>query len=266
MHEDCGAVLRKDKVRSTVNLAGMKPEAETARVQCAPEIRELGRATAKMLFGWLMQLDLRDTNITIPDAGDAPRLVRQSRITMIEDLRTMALLMASHAPDDSKAYLTAAADENNNYKGKAIRPFSKVLAGVAPFELAALIKASLIEQPRRGHSQRSSLGRAFGFADTDYMPASPAQSPFLDLLDANPEVGLDLIRTLVDAAVEHKTGRKKAGTNGSTISIDGKPRFFPWVRTCFWSRPMQAHAYSAASGLMALEAWSQERLDRGEDC
>lgn len=37
VHEDHGVVLRKDKVRSTVNLAGMKSEAETARVQCAPE-------------------------------------------------------------------------------------------------------------------------------------------------------------------------------------------------------------------------------------
>lgn len=37
VHEDHGAILRKDKVRSTVNLVGMKPEAETARVQCPPE-------------------------------------------------------------------------------------------------------------------------------------------------------------------------------------------------------------------------------------
>lgn len=37
VHEDHGTVLRKDKVRSTVNLAGMKPEAKTARVQCPPE-------------------------------------------------------------------------------------------------------------------------------------------------------------------------------------------------------------------------------------
>jgi hypothetical protein len=37
MYEDNSAVLRKNKVRSTVNLAGMKPEAETARVQCPPE-------------------------------------------------------------------------------------------------------------------------------------------------------------------------------------------------------------------------------------
>ena len=98
----------------------------------------------------------------------------------------MALLLASHAPDDAKAYLTAAADENDHYKVKAIRPFSKALASVAPIELAALIEASLIEQPRRGRSRRDTMDRAFGFADTDYMPASPAQPPFLDLLDANP--------------------------------------------------------------------------------
>ena len=37
VHEHDGAVLRKDKVRPTVNLAGMKPEAETVRMQCPPE-------------------------------------------------------------------------------------------------------------------------------------------------------------------------------------------------------------------------------------
>lgn len=228
-------------------------------------VRELGRATAKMLFGWLMQLDLRDTNITIPGAADAPRLERQSRTTMIEDLRTMALLMASHAPEDTKAYLTAIANENDHYKVKAMRPFSKALASVAPNELAALITSSLIEQPRRGRSRRDSLNGAFGFADTDYMPVSPAQPPFLDLLDADPEIGLGLIRTLVDAAVEHRADGVKSGTDGFTIVFDGKPRFFPWVQTYYWSRSSQAQEYAASSGLMALEAWSHERLERGED-
>jgi hypothetical protein len=37
VHEYRSAVLRKNKVRSTVNLAGMKPKAETARMQCPPE-------------------------------------------------------------------------------------------------------------------------------------------------------------------------------------------------------------------------------------
>ncbi|RMD85576.1 MAG: hypothetical protein D6815_01545, partial [Candidatus Dadabacteria bacterium] len=226
---------------------------------------QIGRATAKMLFGWLMQLDLRDTSITIPGATDAPALERQSRTTMIEDLRTMALLMASHAPDDTRAYLTAIAKENDHYKVKAIRPFSKSLANVAPSELAALIKSSLIEERSSGRSRRVSLTGAFGFADTDYMPESPAQPPFLDLLDADPEVGLDLIRTLVDVAAEHYKDGRKAGTDGFTVVIDGKTRFFPWVETYFWSRPGQSREYSVTSGLMALEAWSHERLERGED-
>ena len=226
---------------------------------------ELGRPTAKMLFGWLMQLDLRDASITIPGVGAAPWQERQARTTMIEDLRNLALLIASHALDDTKAYLTAIAKEDDHYKVKAIRPFSKTLASATPNELAALIKASLIEQPRRGQSRRESLHGAFGFADTDYMPVSPAQPPFLDLLDSYHEIGLDLIRSLVDEAVEHRADGAKAGTDGFTIVFDGKPRFFPWVQTYYWSRSSQAQEYAASSGLMALEAWSHERLERGED-
>lgn len=228
-------------------------------------IPELGQLTAKMLFGWLMQLDLRASTITIPGAQDTPWTERSSRATMIEDLRNMALLSASHAPEDTKAYLSAIAKENDHYKVKAIRPFSKALASVAPNELAALITFSLIEQPGRGRSRRDSLNGAFGFADADYMPVSPAQPPFLDLLDADPEIGLGLIRTLVDAAVAHRVDGVKAGTDGFTIVFVGKPRFFPWVQTYYWSRSSQAQEYAASSGLMALEVWSQERLDRGED-
>lgn len=228
-------------------------------------IPELGQLTAKMLFGWLMQLDLRASTVAIPGAQDTPWAERSTRTTMIEDLRNMALLSASHAPDDTRAYLTAIAKENDHYKVKAIRPFSRALASLAPNELAALITSSLIEQPRRGQSRQDSLNGAFGFADTDYMPVSPAQPPFLDLLDADPEIGLGLIRALVDAAVAHRADGVKAETDGFTIVFDGKPRFFPWVQTYYWSRSSQAQEYSASSGLMALEAWSQERLDRGED-
>ena len=228
-------------------------------------VRELGQPTAKMLFDWLMQLNLRKSTITIPSAAAAPWHERQARTTMIEDLQNMALLVAPHAPDATKAYLTAIAKEDDHYKVKAIRPFSKTLASVAPNELAMLIKSSLIEQSCRRQSRGDSLHGAFGFADADYMPASPAQPPFLDLLDADPEIGLDLIRTLVDAAVEHHADGVKAGTDGFTIVFDGKPRFFPWVQTYYWSRSRQAREYAASSGLMALEAWSHERLEKGED-
>lgn len=228
-------------------------------------LRELGQATARMLFGWLMQLDLRKTAITIPTAEDAPRLDGEARRTMIEDLRTMTLLIAVHAPEAAKAYLTAATAENDHYKTKAIRPLSTTLAGIAPVEIAALIEAQLIEKAPRGRSRRDAMSRAFGFADSDYMPASPAQPPFLDLLTADAEVGLGLIRKLVDAALAFRTDGRTDDTDGYTIVIDGKPRFFPWVRTYFWSRQMQAPESAVGSALMALEAWSHERLDRGDE-
>jgi hypothetical protein len=41
VYEDHSAMLWKNKVRPSVNLAGMKPEAKTVRVQCLPE-NELG--------------------------------------------------------------------------------------------------------------------------------------------------------------------------------------------------------------------------------
>lgn len=231
----------------------------------AMTISAYGQAAAGMLFDWLLQLDVRETVIAIPSPPDAPRIPSEARSRMIEDLRSMTLVLAANAPEKAKTYLRAVAGENDTYKVKAIRPFSKALASVAPAELAALIEASLIEKPRKGRSRRESRGRVFGFADSDYMPASPAQPPFLELLDADPQIGLALIRTLVAAAVDRHADGKATETNGFTIVVDGTPRFFPWVQTYFWSRQFQAPESSVGSALKALEAWSHERIERGED-
>jgi hypothetical protein len=231
----------------------------------AVTISAYGRAAAGMLFAWLMQLDARATVITIPSPADAPRISGEARSRMIEDLRSTTLLLAANAPEKAKAYLRAVAGENDTYKVKAIRAFSKALASVAPAELAALIEASLIEKPSKGRPRRESMGRVFGFADRDYIPASPAQPPFLDLLDADPQIGLALIRTLVAAAVDGHADGKATETNGFTLVVDSTPRFFPWVQTYFWSRQFQAPESSVGSALKALEAWSHERIERGED-
>jgi hypothetical protein len=225
---------------------------------------QFGQMTARMLFKWLMQLDLQDTPVDIPSPSDTPKLTSHARQHMISDLRSITLMLAGNAPDETKAYLTAVAAENNPYKLKEIRAFSRMLASAAPRELAALVDASLVETPHHEESRRSLSDRALSFADTDYLPPSPAQPPFLDLLEASPEIGLALIRKLVATSVEFYARGKPTTTNGYTLVLDDKPRFFPWIETYFWARG-QAHEYSAASGLMALEAWSQERLDRGDD-
>ncbi len=182
---------------------------------------------------------------------------------MIEKLRMMALLLAEFVPDQLKAYLTEIAAERDSYKVKEIRPFSQVIAPVAPAEFADLILTSLIHKRDSRRRGSSSMDRAFTFADSDYLPPSPAQPPFFDLLEAEPAEGLKLIRTLVAEAVAHNMRGADPADDGFTVIFDTGPRFFPWTDTYFWSRE-QAHEYSMASGLKALEAWSHKRLDDGE--
>jgi len=223
----------------------------------------LAKPVVTMLFGWLRQLDVGDAAITIPVDKTAGPWDRGANSRMVEKLRTMALLLGEFAPEQLKAYLTEVAAEHDSYKVKGIRPFSQVIAPVAPAELSSLILNSLIEKrdQRRPHS--FAANRAFTFADSDFMPPSPAQPPFLDLLEAAPDVGLNLIRTLVTEALAHHVGGHEPDDDGFTLVFDEGPRLFPWTDTYLWSRD-QAPEYSVASGLKALEAWSHKRLDDGE--
>ena len=65
----------------------------------------LAGPTAKMLFNWLGQLDIPKAEVTIPNDAKAGRTDSNARRRMVEELRTMALLLSAHAPEDAKAYL-----------------------------------------------------------------------------------------------------------------------------------------------------------------
>lgn len=221
------------------------------------------KPAVEMLFGWLRQLDIREAVVTIPGASAGGRAGSDDRHRMMEKLRATALLLGDCAPDQLKKYLTEVAAEDDRYKVKEIRPFSQAIAPVAPAELAALILGSLVEKHDRRRNSRDTLHGAFTFADSDYLPASPAQPPFLPLLEAAPEEGLKLIRSLVSEVIDYHTNGRDPGGDGFTIVLDSKPRFFPWTNSFFWSRD-RVNEHAAASGLMALEAWSQKRLDDGD--
>lgn len=223
----------------------------------------VAKPTVEMLFGWLRQLDVHDAEVTIPGASSYGRAASDDRRRTIDKLRATALLLSDAAPEALKAYLAEIAAENDHYKVKEIRPFAQVIAPVAPAALADLILGSLIEKRDRRRNSRDTFHGAFTFADTDYLPPSPAQPPFLPLLEASPEDGLRLIRTLVAEVIAYNTNGRDPGDDGFTITMDGKPRFFPWTRSFLWSRD-RVNEHAAASALMALEAWSQKRLDDGE--
>lgn len=221
------------------------------------------RPTAELLFGWLRQLDVRDTAVTIPGGRANSRSASDMRRRTIEKLRMMSLLLGEFAPGQLKAYLNEIAGERADHKVKDIRTFSQAIAPVAPAELADLILANLIEKRDRRRRSPTSRDRALSHDDSSYLPPSPAQPPFLDLLEAAPAEGLRLVRTLVTEVVDYYSGGREPGSDGYTLDLETGPRFFPWINSVFWSRD-QSHDYSVASGLKALEAWSHKRLDEGE--
>ena len=244
-------------IGAAVDLVGIQ-------IQLLLILPKLASSTTTMLFNWLRQLDVREAHVTIPTDATAERMGSSVRRRMVDDLRTMALLLSAQSPDDAKAYLREIDAERDTHKVKAIRQFSTALVSAAPAELADLIANSLTKKRRRRTSSNGmSDDRAFNHADTDYLPASPAQPPFLELLLASPRDGLALVRRLVSAAIEFHSGGAESGGDGFTLVFDDGPRFFPWSQTYFWSRD-QAREYSAASALKALEAWGHHRLDCGE--
>ena len=246
-----------------ISISGIGAVVELVKIQLflLYHLQPFSHQIAVMLFGWLRQLDVRDAAVSIPDEQNVGR-TSGGRSSIIGQLRMMALLLGKFAPDELKAYLREVGNERDSYKVDAIRQFSRVVAPVAPAELGELVLTSLLQtRDRRGRRDRM-MEKAFTFADSNYLPASPAQPPFLDLLESAPDEGLKLIRTLVAEAIAFSTDTHASVDSGFTVDFGGGPRLFPRTDSYLWSRD-QCREYSAASGLKALEAWSQQRLDGG---
>ncbi|KQW61030.1 hypothetical protein ASD02_23125 [Ensifer sp. Root1252] len=225
---------------------------------------------AETLADWLDEIDeARDYRLYSKHAP-RPRFLGAFLYNDLEKLadimRRAFALMAGRAPDRARSYLKSVLDRShNNPTIQSILSFSGMLANAAPSELAELVRTGLIPTPSDDDGDHGSplRDRVFTHLDSDFLPSSPAQGPFLALLNASPETGLALIRDLVDHAVATLTNRRDPGDNGITLILPSGPRFFPWTKTYTWSRGTSGF-YAMESGLMALEAWSHARLDRGE--
>ena len=190
---------------------------------------------------------------------------------LAEKLRSGFALFASKRPDLAVAYLNGARTyQHGRGVVSSIMKFRGTLAQAAPKELAALTAESLIaerkgdDEEEEGFYSGSQCEEPFEFLDHDFLPAAPAQGPFLELLTHAPDEGLALVQKLVDHALQFFLRGRDPGEDGFRIHFDGDERFFPWTRTYRWSRG-ESNYYAVASGLMALEAWAHQRVEAGAD-
>lgn len=220
---------------------------------------------ATALADWLEEIE--DAQDHHPIAADQPRFASAFRyhdLRKLEtDVRQAFLLMTASVPERAQRYLRRVLGRRNpEYTIREVIKFRGSLAQAAPTELVDITLAGLI--PKAGRRRRQTArDDAFTHLDSDFLPSSPAQGPFLELLNAAPEQGLNLIRRLIDHAIAARTAGREPGNDGLTLVFTTGPRFFPWERSYFWSRQGDG-GYAVESGLLALEAWAHGRIERGE--
>ncbi|KVL16472.1 hypothetical protein [Burkholderia cepacia] len=221
--------------------------------------------TTRQLYRWLRSMEPRNSP---PGLNEGPLfwegLERDQVQSVRQDLRNGFIMFARATPDLAAEYLQAVVQsEHNDDLVRSLLKMRGTLAQAAPTELARLTEQALIENPRprqrRFHDERED---AFTFVDHEFLPASPAQGPFFELLQYSPVDGLSLIHHLVDHAIAHGTRGRDAGDNAISLPYADGARAFPWTGTYFWSR--SSNYYAITSALMALEAWAHQRIDAGE--
>lgn len=220
------------------------------------------------LADWLEEIEVaRDRH---PFAKDQPRFATAYRY---DDLHRLAgamrhafALMAKCVPERAQNYLRGVPKRRNpDDLIHDIMRFRGSFAQAAPAELAALTLAGLVATPAEREPYAQFIwDNIVTHLNTDFLPSSPAQGPFFDLLVAAPEHGLSLIRRLVDHAVVVLSCGREPGNDGLTLVFASGSRFFPWQCTYRWSRDTNG-CYIIESALMALEAWAHARIERGDE-
>lgn len=252
-------------------------------LQALPEVVELFQSlSASMFFADpltpTIAIALADWLEEIEDATDHHPLGREwprfataydnhDLYRLAKDIRSAFALMAARVPERAERYLRSVMTRRNPAQTiRDIMRFRGSFAQAASTALVELTLAGLITTPvadgRPG--RRSMRPEILSHLDTDFLPSSPTQGPFLDLLKAAPGDGLMLIRGLVNHAVAVLSKGREPGEDGLTLMLLNGPRFFSWERTYYWSR--DAHnCYAIECALMALEAWSHARIERGDE-
>jgi hypothetical protein len=223
------------------------------------------------LYRWLMEIEGRSAASRTDSAGRpfGGQLTPDQISRLAGDLRMGFLTFCNRTPELAKSYLESVRTREHRERTViAILKNSGALAQAAPNELADCALEFLIPNDKDAENDDPTGGspfqEAFGHHDMEFIPASPAQGPFLQLLLHSPEHGLRLIRQLIDHAISFLTrGRNFGGDVIVIASVDGTKRQFPWTASYSWSRDVGSGPTIATCALMALEAWGHRRIEAG---
>lgn len=249
-----------------------------------------GRSSAAIVrsfHGWLAHvMDDKEAKAKDKLSGFGDDFDKGLYADIVETLRASVVAFAMAAPDLAAPYverLRTLHYDSQSANDAVLDPGE--LPSAAPQALAALTFERLAEgRPRVSHDRRE----RWTFLDGQFISESPSRGPFLPLLQADPAVGLALVRRMVGHAIAPQPVTLHVGPF-LEVADDDDAEFLPkedeedpedadTLRLAFdagerlvthldyyeLSRPLGSNGYAAASSLMALEAWGQDRLDKEE--
>lgn len=218
------------------------------------------------LYAWLVEVEAKNHPkasgfkawMTVKEAPGLSMTTAQE-----SDLRTAFLLWCKLRPAHAESYLQELATHPHRHVlFRQLLPFVGTAPYAAPQAMADLFLQALPEGDNEEDDRQSGMRDAFSAWDLEYFPASPARAPFLDLLQANKEQGLRLVRGVIAHAVRRRSRGSEPSDNRIEVPLPSGRRSFPWYQSYMWSRSQDSHI--VASALMALEAWAHLRIERGE--
>lgn len=223
-------------------------------------------ALVEQLYAWLMMME--GSPSPLGESGPPRPVVERGQYDSLHDyLRSAFLALCTLKPALAEQYVEFVLKDERAARTSAecIVMSPGNLAAAAPAPLAELTAKTLIAEKKPRARRYGSLDRPEPFTHTDkkFLSPAPARGPFLGLLNNAPAIGLSLIRQIVDHASTFD-GSRIANDDSVTILLANERRQFTNSQSYFWSRDGQGH-YSVTSALMALEAWSHDRVERGDD-
>ena len=230
---------------------------------------EMNAAILQRLYDWLTQIEEAMRPVFGKPVQRATRidLDFDHMREVHEEIRTTFLSFCHLKPELAAQYLARAAASRPHEVREILRfPGSAVKA--APSALVDFALATLIpeEDDDDRYRQRRDYFGPFSGPDHDFVPVSPGQGPFFELLEEAPAEGLRLIRGLVEYATQWLRERyveERRAFPVMTIPFLEAPKTFEGDFGIYqWARGGTG-ALVAASALMALEAWGHRQIENG---
>ena len=232
-----------------------------------PDGDKIRHSVLKVLHRWLAEIETSRYpddlgQLRLPFRGE---LSYDQADSLETTLRTSFLTLCYLRPSLASEYVKSLLARGRQAHGVKLNVigFPGALPYAAPDDLAHLAIAALLPDDEEKTEHRLTLS-PFLSSNYHFCPPSPDRGPFIDLLMGAPNVGLRLVRQIVDYAVSYYTRGKSSGASVVSLPFPDGARTFPWPQTYPWVRASQRRDFCVTSALMALSKWGKHRIENGQ--